>query len=170
MHDARDAEDRRLLEAGEHKLLLAGYFTPVRDRCFFRLGSREAGDEAAQRAFLRLWGELRAGKTYPVPFRVVVWMVTEWTLRGFNPSGSGELALPEDWDAQGPDAYAEWETDYDLAGLFADLPPRQRQVLDLRYRLGFTPAEIADQLGIQANAVHQALHNGHSKLRDKLRV
>ena len=28
MHDARDAEDRRLLEAGEHKLLLAGYFTP----------------------------------------------------------------------------------------------------------------------------------------------
>jgi hypothetical protein len=40
MHDARDAEDRRLLETGEHKLLLAGYFTPVRDRCFFRLGSR----------------------------------------------------------------------------------------------------------------------------------
>ena len=39
MHDARDAEDRRLLESAEHKLLLAGYFTPVRDRCFFRLGT-----------------------------------------------------------------------------------------------------------------------------------
>jgi hypothetical protein len=36
MHDARDAEDQRLLEAGDHKLLLAAYFTPVRDRCFFR--------------------------------------------------------------------------------------------------------------------------------------
>lgn len=168
MHDARDAEDQRLLEAGEHKLLLAGYFTPVRDRCFFRLGSREAGDDAAQRVFLRLWTELKTGRTYRVPFRVVVWMVTEWTLKGVA-SGSQEAELPGDWDAAAPDAFADWEADYDLAALFTDLPQRQRQVLDLRYRLGLTPAEIAEQLGIQANAVHQALHNGHSKLREKLR-
>ena len=167
MHDARDAEDRRLLEAGEHKLLLAGYFTPVRDRCFFRLGSREAGDEAAQRVFLRLWSELRAGKTYRVPFRVVVWMVTDWTLKGFH-SGPAELELPEEWGAGGPDAYAAWEADYDLATLFRDLPHRQREVLELRYRLGLTPAEIATELGIEANAVHQALHNGHQKLKEKL--
>ena len=167
MHDARDAEDQRLLEAGEHKLLLAGYFTPVRDRCFFRLGTREAGDEAAQRVFLRLWGELKAGKSYPVPFRVVVWMVTDWTLRGFF-LGPGEAELPDEWDAAAPDAYEEWEGDYDLAVLFADLPTRQRQVLDLRYRVGSTPAEIAEQLKIEPNAVYQALHNGHLKLRDKL--
>jgi len=169
MHDARDAEDRRLLETGEHKLLLAGYFAAVRDRCFFRLGSREAGDEAAQRVFLRLWSELAAGKTYPVPFRVVVWMVTEWTLRGFS-LGRREAELPDDWDGEAPDAYAEWEVDHDLSALFAELPARQRQVLDLRYRLGLAPAEIAERLGIQANAVHQALHNGHAKLREKLRV
>jgi len=29
-------------------------------------------------------------------------------------------------------------------------------------------AEIAEQLKIEPNAVYQALHNGHSKLRDKL--
>ena len=169
MHDARDAEDQRLLETGEHKLLLAGYFTPVRDRCFFRLGTREAGDDAAQRVFLRLLGELKAGKSYPVPFRVVVWMVTEWTLKGFS-YGCRELKLPEDWDPAAPDSFAEWEAEYDLGALFADLPARQRQVLDLRYRLGLTPTEIAQQLGVQANAVHQALHNGHAKLREKLRV
>ena len=169
MHDARDAEDRRLLEAGEHKLLLAGYFTPVRDRCFFRLGTREAGDEAAQHVFLRLWSELQSGKTYPVPFRVVVWMVTDWTLRGFY-AGRAEADIPEEWDAAGPDAFAEWEADHDLGALFSDLPQRQRQVLDLRYRLGLTPAEIAEQIGIEANAVHQALHNGHAKLREKLDV
>lgn len=168
MHDARDAEDKRLLEAGEHKLLLAGYFTPVRDRCFFRLGTREAGDEAAQRVFLRLWHELQAGKAYRAPFRVVVWMVTEWTLRGFY-SNPAEAELPEQWDAEGPDAYAEWEADYDLASLFSDLPRRQRQVLDLRYRAGMTPAEIAAELGIEANAVHQALHNGHRKLKERIR-
>ena len=167
MHDARDAEDRRLLEAGEHKLLLAGYFTPVRDRCYFRLGNREDGDEAAQQVFLRLWRELRAGKTYQVPFRVVVWKVTEWTLNGFYP-GRPELELPEEWDAEGPDAYAAWEADHDLETLFGDLPPRQQEVLDLRYRLGLTPPEIAVELGIEVNAVHQALHNGHRKLREKL--
>jgi RNA polymerase sigma factor (sigma-70 family) len=169
MHDARDAEDQRLLEAGEHKLLLAAYFTPVRDRCFFRLGSREAGDEAAQRVFLRLWSELKAGKTYNVPYRVVVWMVTEWTLRGFSPVRP-ERELPEEWDQAGADAFAEWEDDFDLEALFADLPPRQRQVLDLRYRLGLTPAEIAVRLEIEPNAVYQALHNGHTKLKGRLSV
>lgn len=169
MHDARDAEDQRLLEAGEHKLLLAGYFTPVRDRCFFRLGTREAGDEAAQIVFVRLLGELGKEKTYPAPFRVVVWMVTEWTLRGFY-QGRKEAELPEEWDQAGPDAFSEWEIDHDLAVLFADLPQRQRQVLDLRYRLGLTPAEIAAQLDIDANAVYQALHNGHAKLKERLRV
>src|SRR5947207_13947855 len=97
MHDARDAEDKRLLTSGEYKLLLAGYFTPVRDRCFLRLGTREAGDEAAQRVFLRLLRELQAGRHYQVPFRVVVWMVTEWTLRGFH-HGRQEAGLPDNWD------------------------------------------------------------------------
>src|SRR3954447_12799210 len=119
MHDARDAEDKRLLESAEHKLLLAAYFTPVRDRCFFRLGTREAGDEAAQRVFVRLWSELCAGKTYRVPFRVVVWMVTDWTLRGFH-SGPHELELPDGWDDVAPDEYARWIEEYDLAALFRE--------------------------------------------------
>ena len=83
MHDARDVEDKRLLEAGEHKLLLAGYFHAVRERCFLRVRDRDTGDEAAQRVFERLAAELARGRAYPVPFRVVVHMVTEWTLRGF---------------------------------------------------------------------------------------
>src|SRR6266540_4489886 len=82
MHDARDVEDKRLLEAGDHKLLLAGYFHAVRELCFLRLRDREATDEAAQIVLLRLLNELKRGKTYTVPFRVVVWKVVEWTVRG----------------------------------------------------------------------------------------
>jgi RNA polymerase sigma factor (sigma-70 family) len=94
-------------------------------------------------------------------------MITEWTLRSFH-RGRPEAELPGDWDPEAPDAYAEWEADHDLAALFGELPQRQQQVLDLRYRLGLTPAEIATELGIEANAVHQALHNGHRKLRERL--
>ena len=169
MHDARDAEDRRLLQEGEHKLLLAGYFHPVREQCFIALRDQDAADEASQRVFLRLLTELRRGKTYRVPFRVVVWMVTKWTLRSFYPAAKHDAMLPEGWDPDAPDAYAEWEDTHDLGLLLADLPARQRQVLDLAYREGLAPAQIAERLGINRNAVDQALHNGHKRLAEKLR-
>jgi RNA polymerase sigma factor (sigma-70 family) len=168
MHDARDAEDKRLLDEGEHKLLVAGYFHPVRERCYLRLRSRDAADEAAQLVFVRLLAELAKGKRYNVPFRVVVWMVTEWTLRGFYGGTKEDASLPEGWELAAPDAYAEWERDHDLGALFSELPGRQREVLTLRYREGLEPGEIAEQLGIEANAVYQALHNGHKKLKERL--
>jgi RNA polymerase sigma factor (sigma-70 family) len=170
VHDARDAEDKRLLEAGEHKLLLAGYFHPVRERCFLTLRSRDAADEVAQAVFVRLLSELRRGKRYPVPFRAIVWMVVKWTIRGFYPAAKLDGFLPEDWDCEAPDAYAEWEDDHDLGLVFADLPPRQREVLELRWRRGLDPGQIAEELGIERNAVDQALYNGHRKLAGKLRA
>jgi RNA polymerase sigma factor (sigma-70 family) len=168
MHDARDAEDRRLLEAGEYKQLLANYFGPVRERCFLWLRNRDAAEEVAQTVFLRLLGELRAGKQYDAPFRVVVWKVTEWTARGFYPGIKQDSSLPENWDPEAPDAYAGWEDEHDLGLLIADLPPRQREVLELTYGEGLGPAQVAERLGINRNAVDQALHNGHRKVAEKL--
>ena len=170
MHDARDAEDTRLLEERDFTTLLAGYFHPVRERCFLRLRNADAGDEAAQLVFVRLLSELQRGKRYGVPFRVVVWMVVEWTLRGFYTDAKSEAALPDDWDASLSDAYAEWESDHDLALLFADLPPRQREVLQAIYREGLDAQQTAARLGIEPNAVYQALHNGHRKLAERLRA
>jgi RNA polymerase sigma factor (sigma-70 family) len=157
------------LQEGDHKLVLAGYFHPVRERCFLRLRDRDAGEEAAQRVFLRLLVELKGGKTYAVPFRVVVWMVTEWTLRGHYPAAKRDSFIPADWDAEAPDAYEEWEGEHDLGVLIADLPSRQREVLDLRYRERLGHDEIAARLGITRNAVDQALHNGHRKVAEKVR-
>ena len=138
-------------------------------RRFLRLRDRDAADEVAQRVIVRLLGELRGGKTYRVPFRVVVWMVTEWLIKGHYVPAKQDAPLPDDLDEAAVDAYAEWESDHDLAVLLADLPDRQREVCELRYLRGLEPAEIAEELGIEANAVYQALHNGHKKLKDKLR-
>jgi RNA polymerase sigma factor (sigma-70 family) len=169
MHDARDAEDKRLLQEGEHKLLLAGYFHPVREQCFIALRNQDAADEVTQRVFLRLLNELRAAKNYRVPFRVVAWMVTKWTLRSFYPAAKHDATLPEGWDPEAPDAYAEWEDMHDLGMLLADLPPRQQQVLGLAYGEGLSLAQIAERLGIKRNAVDQALHNGHKRLAERHR-
>lgn len=169
MHDARDAEDKRLLDEGEHALLLAAYFHAVRERCYLRLRDEDAANEAAQRVFVRLLGELRSGKTYAAPFRVVVWMVTEWTLKGFYPVAKQDSFLPEAWHPEAPDPYGEWEEQHDLAVLIADLPPRQREVLELRYREQLSHEQIAGRLGMTRNAVDQALHNGHKNVAGKLR-
>ena len=169
MHDARDAEEQRLLDTGEHKLLLAGYFHAVRQRCLARLRERDAADEAAQLVFVRLVAELAKGKRYLVPFRVVVGRVTDWTLRGFYPGAKQDGTLPESWDPEAPDAFAQWEHDYDLDRLFAELPPRQREVADLVYREGLSHEQIAQRLDVKRNAVDQALHNAHKKLGEKLR-
>jgi RNA polymerase sigma factor (sigma-70 family) len=168
MHDARDAEDTRLIEEGTFTELLAGYFHPVRERCFVKLRNRDAGDEAAQRVFLRLLKELQGGKRYGVPFRVVVWMVVEWTVKGLYPAAKVDATLPDSWDGASRDAFAEWEADHDLGLLFADLPPRQREVLQAIYREGLDAQQTAEKLGIAPNAVYQALHNGHRNLAERL--
>lgn len=167
MHDARDAEDRRLLEAGEHTQLLENYVYLVQEWAALRLRDRRAAEEVVQQVFLRLASELAAGKTYAVPFRVVVWSVVNWTAAGHRWT-TGEASLPEEWDAEAPDDFAEWEDDHDLGLLIADLPDRDREVLDLLYREGLSPAQVAERLGINVNAVYQASHRGHRKVAEKL--
>lgn len=168
MHDARDAEDSRLLAAGEHKLLVANYFHPVLERCYLWLRDEEAANEVAQNVFARLLRELRAGKQYKAPFRVVVWKVTEWTARGHYRATKLDAPLPEDWDPESPDAYADFEDKYDLGLMLDGLPPRQREVLELAYGEGLSPDQIAERLGINRNAVYQALHNGLQRIAEKL--
>jgi RNA polymerase sigma-70 factor (ECF subfamily) len=168
MHDARDAEDSRLLAAGEHKLLVANYFHPVLERCYLWLRDEEAANEVAQNVFARLLRELRAGKQYEVPFRVVVWKVTEWTARGHYRATKLDATLPEDWDPEAPDAYADFEDKHDLGLMLDGLPPRQREVLELAYGEGLGPDQIAERLGINRNAVYQALHNGLQRIAEKL--
>ncbi len=170
MHDERDADDRRLLETGDYDVLFAGYFDQVVDRCFLRLRNEDQAHEVAQQVFLRLVTELRGGKTYPVPFRVVVWNVTNWTLDGFYPGAKHDAELPDDVDEPGPDAYADWESEHDLAELLAQLAAGQREVCELRYLHGLEPGEIAVELRIKPNAVYQRLFNARNELRELLRL
>jgi RNA polymerase sigma factor (sigma-70 family) len=169
MHDARDAEDRRLLETGDTKRLWAGYFDPVFQRCLFKLRNRDAADEVRQAVFVRLIDEHARGRTYSVPYRVVVWKVTDWTVKEYYAGTPLTVPLPEGWDPVAPgDDHAEWAESHDLATVLAGLPTRQREVCELRYLEGLEHDQIADELGMKRNAVDQALHNAHAKLKEAL--
>ena len=73
------------------------------------------------------------------------------------------------WEvADEADPYGPLVEDEALEWLFGGLPEGARRVLDLRYRQGLEIAEIAERLGLERNAVDQALHRGHERLRERI--
>jgi len=164
MHDARDAEDAHLLERGDRATLIAAYEDVVVQRCLIATRGNE-GYDVAQNVFLRLLQELDRGRRYTVPYRVVVHKVVDWTVKEHFAGRPTDVALPEGWDpVDESDPYAEVD-DSDLDALWADLAEGDRRVLDLRYVQGLEIDEIAERLGKTRNAVDQALHRAHDKLR-----
>src|SRR3970282_2290326 len=96
MHDARDAEDRRLLEAGELSLLVESYYGVMLDRCRARVWPEADPSAAAPEAAIRLLSELKRGRRYRVPFRVVVHKVIGWKIQEhFSPAKVKEVELGE---------------------------------------------------------------------------
>ena len=65
-------DDEALLAARDHARLLAKYEPVIVQRCVAALRGHSDAEDVAQDVKLRLWRELQAGKTYPVPYRVVV--------------------------------------------------------------------------------------------------
>jgi len=163
MHHARDVEDARLLAAGEFARLLATYLPVVETRVFARV--RDAGaDDVVQEILFRLWRELAAGRSYPVPFRVVVHNVTGWLIKAHFQGQDVQLVpLPEEWEAVGEEG-VELADDSWLEELLAGLPAGERAVLELRYLQGLEIGEIAARLRMERNAVDQALHRAHKRI------
>ena len=168
MHDARDAEDERLLEAGDHSALLRSYFETIILRCRFRCRTEDDALECAQAVAVRLLSELKRGKRYPVPFRVVVHKVIEWTTKGFYERGRAVLVELEAEIIGDGNPFDDVETRYDLERALGSLPDGDGQVARLRLLDGLEIDEIAETLGKTRNAVDQALHRSRKKLQELL--
>jgi RNA polymerase sigma factor (sigma-70 family) len=164
MRHARDDEDTRLVESQDYARLLAAYYPVVVERCRLRVPGQDAYD-VAHAVVERLIHELRRGKRYAVPFRVVVHNVTRWKIAEFHTSGRVTFELDED-GATAPDELQAVEDQYSVELLLEDLPEGTRRVFELRYLEGLEHEVIAERLGMERNAVDQALHRGHKRLRE----
>jgi hypothetical protein len=151
IHDARDAEDRRLLEAGELDVLLEAYYGVILRRCRARIWNDTAVDVAAE-VVIRLLSKLRAGTADAVPFRVAVHHVT------------GEKIVEH------LGRHARVGNVYDLELLVGELPQPAREVALLRLGEGLEPAEIAARLGIERHAAAEAWRSAKALLRAKAGV
>ena len=163
----RDAEDDELLATGRHPELMAAYYSVILARLRVRLPEADIG-EVAHRVALRLLGELSRGRSYRVPFRVVVHNVIGWKLKEHYAERRVE-PLPEEPEAV-DDPLGRAHERIGLQQILGELPPREREVLEMRYLDGREIVDIATALGITRNAVDQALFRGRRRLRELLRA
>jgi DNA-directed RNA polymerase specialized sigma24 family protein len=165
MHDARDAEDTRLLEAGEIDLLLAGWYETIVSRCMAKMRG-PAGHDVAQAVCERLWRELKNGRHRGGhwPFRVIVHKVIDFTCSGYYEPGWGESELIE-IDAPACDIAVAIEARLDLESFVASLPPGDGAVAKLWLLAGLESDQIAAELGKNPNAIYQARSRIAARLR-----
>ncbi len=165
MRDARDAEDRRLLENGEIDLLLGGWVETIRGRCVARMRG-PVGEDVAQAVCERLWKELKAGKhrDLDLPFRVVVGKVIGWTCAGWYDEGWGESELLEP-DGLTPDTIGDLLHRLLLEEFVESIPPGDREVAQLWLLDRLEPDQIARALDKNPNAIYQAKFRITARLR-----
>ena len=166
MHDARDAEDQRLLGAGEFTLLVESYYGVILDRSRARVWPEAEAIAVAADVAIRLLSELKRGRSYRVPFRVVVHMLIGWKIKEhFAPAKAQEVELEEWLKEASTDSETELAGDSGFEALLADLTELEQEVLRLRYLDDLDFPEIGQRLGKKPNAVHQAHHRALTKLR-----
>ena len=146
MRDARDAEDKRLLETGEIDLLLAGWVETIRGLCVAKMRGA-VGEDVAQAVCERLWKELKAGKHRDGkhPFRVIVHSVIGWVCKGWYEPGWQESEL-FDLDGAAPDESDQVVIEVTLEQFVATLPPGDGAIAELYYLDGREPGEIAERV------------------------
>lgn len=167
MAHASDLDDSQLLAAGDIGGLLARYEPVIRGRCIARLHGSLDAEDVAQDVRLRLLDEFRRGKRYgEIPYRVVVHQVIGWTVADHFGGRRTDVPLPDGWEPSSDDDPAEqivsrgW-----VEWVVAQVDGKDGQVVALRYRDLLEPAEIAERLQMNPNAVYQAIHRALDKIK-----
>jgi RNA polymerase sigma-70 factor (ECF subfamily) len=140
-------------------------------------GQRARAEDVVQEAFLSLW---RSGARYdPARGSVRSWILGAVHNRAIDAfrrgaAKEGQDVGDEQMAAQLPaaertDAQVERRDEARLVrGALLELPPDQRQVIELAYFGGFTHSEIARMLELPAGTVKGRMRLGLSKLRISL--
>lgn len=176
----QEEEDDSLIRrmAGGDRLafgLLYDRHAPLLLGVSIKLGfDREAAEDLVHDLFLEVW---RAAAAYdPTRGSVRTWLLVRLRSRALDRRRSGHARhMVSTADMQTVDRPQSMEEDplfsSDRAALVRgmdQLPPEQRQVLELAYFEGLSAAEIAGKVGIPTGTVKSRLASGLGKLRQTL--
>ncbi|MFT4109928.1 SigE family RNA polymerase sigma factor [Propionicimonas sp.] len=125
-------------------------------------GNRDAAADLLQEALLRTylaWRRVRDGDPTAYARRILV----NLSIDGWRRPAPVPVEQPD--AADGRDAQRTVDDRDHLVRMLATLPPRQRQVIVLRYLDDLAEADVAELLGVSAGSVKSALSRGLSALR-----
>ncbi len=134
------------------------------------VGDPESAQDVVQDAFIGLysaWPRLRNPAKAPEYLRSAVLNGARTVLRSRNRRRSLRLHYnPPVWSAEA--AVMVREDQRAVLAAIATLPPRQREVLALRYYVGLSHAEIAEALSITTGTVSSTLSHAITALAHEL--
>lgn len=167
-HRSDDAEDARLLAEGELNEVLARHLPALLKRAQARMSHGEAQD-CVQDAMIRVVRDHRRLGRFDLPIRVILHKRLTWQINDQFDARPNEAALPEDWhqEVQEP-GYDELASRDYVEQLLDHLDGKQRRVAEALYLDGLSIQEIADRFDMTRNAVDQALHRVHRRLKEIL--
>lgn len=167
---ARVAEgDVRAFEAIYHRYYRQAYWRAQRIT-----GPAGGAEEATQDAFISLWRnatsfDAERASLHTWLYALVRYRSIDWLRRGNHRALHQELTQDALERIEAPERTEEQVfaiDDHDRAlRLVAELPPEQREVIDLAYFAGYTQTEIAATVGIPLGTVKGRARLGLRKLR-----
>lgn len=153
------------IDAAEFSTFVRTHSTALLRSAYLLTGNQAAAEDLVQDTFARLYPRWSRVMAADVPLAYVRRSVTNNFLNSRRRSGHEVLFAdpPERGYDQDPAALL---SDRDLVrGLLADLAPKQRAVLVLRFYLGLSDAEIAADLGCRQGTVRSIVSRSLALLR-----
>jgi RNA polymerase sigma-70 factor (ECF subfamily) len=154
--------------------LYTRYADPIFRHCYRRLGSREAAEDATSQVFTQALAALQRFDDSPDSFRAWLFTIANHVLADQHRAAKRHTLtilnddLPDRHLSPEEQAVA-MESARTLREAIQVLPPRERQVVELRLA-GLTGAEIGQVLGCRPNAIAVAHFRAVNRLRGFLGV
>jgi len=138
------------------------------------LGSRELAEDATQQTFVQAW---RAAGSFDPEREMGPWLVTiarrvaidihRRERRRDHDSLDDTATTDPALTSEPPDIERSYEV-WELRRALDDLPPDERELIELNHLRGLTHLEIAEQLGIPVGTVKSRSFRAHRRLAARL--
>ena len=148
-------------------VLYARYARPLYGLALRRLGERDRAEEAVQETFTAIWRSARSYRPDRGPGGPWVYAVARNAIvdrfrgRGEPPAETPDAATTD----EGPDERAEagWVS-WRVHRALEELPPTEREVVELAYWSGLSQSEVASYLGIPLGTVKTRTRSALARL------
>ncbi|MGD9711280.1 MAG: RNA polymerase sigma factor, partial [Thermomicrobiales bacterium] len=160
---------RALADAAAFAPLYLRYIDSIHAHCFWRLGSREAAEDATSQVFIQALSRLAQFDSHRGTFRSWLFAIAHHILvdqhRKSHPAeGIEAVAEIPDSGLSPEERVIAAELGRSLQAALSQLSARERQVVDLRLA-GLTGVEIGRVLGCRSGAVGAAQFRAIKRLR-----